>query len=46
MIIYLPVVIIKMGRQFKTLKAVMVLLGLGALQAVAALVWTDNLSTG
>lgn len=45
-IIYLPVVIIKMGRQFKTLKAVMVLLGLGALQAVAALVWTDNLSTG
>lgn len=45
-IIYLPVVIIKMGRQFRTLKAVVVLLALGALQAFAALFWTDNLSTG
>ncbi|HIS27114.1 MAG TPA: cell division protein FtsW [Candidatus Pullilachnospira intestinigallinarum] len=45
-IIYLPVVIIKMGRQFRTLKAVVVLLALGVLQAFAALFWTDNLSTG
>ena len=45
-IIYLPVVIIKMGRQIKTWKAVFVLLGLGGLQALAAFKLTDNLSTG
>lgn len=45
-IIYLPVVIIKMGRQVKTAKAVAVLLFLGALQGGAAFILTDNLSTG
>lgn len=45
-IIYLPVVIIKMGKQFRTAKAVVVLLILGGLQGAAALFWTDNLSTG
>ena len=45
-IIYLPVVIIKMGKQVKTLKAVMVLLILGAIQGGAAFILTDNLSTG
>lgn len=45
-IIYLPVVIIKMGRQVKTAKAVVVLLFLGALQGGAAFILTDNLSTG
>lgn len=45
-IIYLPVVIIKMGRQIKTWKAFWVLLGLGGLQALAAFKLTDNLSTG
>lgn len=45
-IIYLPVVIIKMGRQVKTLKAVIFLLFLGILQGGAAFVLTDNLSTG
>lgn len=45
-IIYLPVVIIKMGRQVKTGKAVIVLLVLGALQGGAAFILTDNLSTG
>ena len=45
-IIYLPVVIIKMGRQVKTLKAVILLLILGAIQGGAAFILTDNLSTG
>lgn len=45
-IIYLPVVIIKMGRQIKTWKAFWVLLGLGGLQALATFKLTDNLSTG
>lgn len=45
-IIYLPVVIIKVGRQIKTWKAFWVLLGLGGLQALAAFKLTDNLSTG
>ena len=45
-IIYLPVVIIKMGRKVKTLNAVLLLLFLGALQGGGALFFTDNLSTG
>ena len=45
-IIYLPVVIIKMGKKIKTRKAFWVLLGLGVLQALAAFKLTDNLSTG
>lgn len=44
-IIYLPVVIIKMGRRVKTRKAVCVLLALALVQAGAAFVFTDNLST-
>ncbi len=45
-IAYLPVVIISMGRKAKSLKAVAVLLFLGALQAGGAYILTDNLSTG
>jgi len=45
-IVYLPVVIISMGRQVKTLRAVAVLLLLGAVQAGGAYILTENLSTG
>lgn len=45
-ITYLPVVIISMGRKAKSLKAVLVLLFLGALQAGGAFILTENLSTG
>ncbi|MBS6196102.1 MAG: cell division protein FtsW [Clostridiales bacterium] len=45
-IIYLPVVIIKMGRQIKSWKAVAFLLFLGAVQGGSAFILTDNLSTG
>ncbi|HJD12852.1 MAG TPA: putative lipid II flippase FtsW [Candidatus Ruminococcus avistercoris] len=45
-ITYLPVVIISMGRKVKTLKGVLFLLLLGAIQAGAAYLLTDNLSTG
>lgn len=45
-IVYLPVVIISMGRKIKSLKAVGVLLGLGVIQAGAAYILTENLSTG
>lgn len=45
-IIYLPVVIIKMGRQMKTWKGVALLLFFGVLQGFGALYFTDNLSTG
>jgi len=37
--------IIKMGRRIKTLKACMVLLGVGGLLAFGAYQFTDNLST-
>lgn len=45
-IVYLPVVIILMGRRVKSLRAVVVLLLLGAVQAGGAYILTDNLSTG
>lgn len=45
-IIYLPVAIITLGRQVKSLKAVGVLLGLGIIQGGGAFLLTDNLSTG
>ncbi|NCB91297.1 MAG: cell division protein FtsW [Clostridia bacterium] len=45
-IIYLPVIIIKMGKQVRTIKAVGMLLFFGALQGGAAFILTDNLSTG
>lgn len=45
-IIYLPVVIIKMGKQVRSLKAVIVLLILGIIQGGGAFYLTDNLSTG
>lgn len=45
-IIYLPVVIIKMGRQMKTWKGVALLLFFGVIQGFGALYFTDNLSTG
>lgn len=44
-ILFLPVLIIKMGRSIKTLRGVCVLLFFGALQAAAAKIFTDNLST-
>ena len=44
-IIFVPVVIIKMGRRFRGLKAIMPPLILGLLQAIAAYVFTENLST-
>ena len=45
-ILYLPVVIIQMGRKVATLKGVAILLGFGALQAMGAFLLTSNLSTG
>ena len=45
-ILYLPVVIIRMGRKAATLKGVGTLLLFGALQAFGALILTDHLSTG
>lgn len=44
-ILFLPVVIIKMGKQIKSLKAVCLLLLIGGIQALGAKVFTDNLST-
>lgn len=44
-ILFLPVVIIKMGKQVKSLKAVCLLLIVGGIQALGAKVFTDNLST-
>ena len=44
-IVCLPYMIIKMGRRIKTLKACMVLLGVGGLLAFGAYQFTDNLST-
>lgn len=44
-ILFLPVVIIKMGKQVRSLKAVAILLIVGGLQALGAKVFTDNLST-
>lgn len=45
-IVYLPVVIISMGRTVKTLRGVAFLLVLGAVQAGGAFILTQNLSTG
>lgn len=45
-IVFLPVMIISMGRKMKTLKGVAVLLFLGVIQAGGAYLLTDNLSTG
>lgn len=44
-IITLSYLIVKMGKRVKTLKATMVLLGAGGIQALFAYVFTDNLST-
>ena len=44
-ILFLPFVILKMGRSAARKKAVAVLLGIGLIQAVGAFVLTDNLST-
>lgn len=44
-ILFLPMVIIKMGKQVKTLKAFCILMVIGGMQAVGAKVFTDNLST-
>lgn len=45
-IVYLPVIIIKMGRQVKSMKAVAVLLVFAVIPALGAWILTDNLSTG
>ena len=45
-IIYMPILVIKMGKQVKQLRAVIWLLIFGMIQAGAAFVFTDNLSTG
>ena len=44
-IITLSYLIVKMGQRVETLKATMVLLGMGGIQALFAYVFTDNLST-
>lgn len=44
-IVCLSYMIVEMGKQVKTLKACMVLAGVGGFQALLAYVWTDNLST-
>lgn len=44
-ILFIPVVIIKMGKQIKSFKAVFLLLLIGGMQALGAKVFTDNLST-
>lgn len=45
-ITFIPYMVIKMGRQVKTLKACMILLVIGGIQAGLAYLFTDNLSTG
>lgn len=45
-IVYLPVLIIKMGKKVKSLKAVLLLLFFGGVQGAGAFILTDNLSTG
>lgn len=44
-ILFLPVVIVKMGKNMKTWKAFFVVLGLGAITSFLTFVFTDNLST-
>ena len=44
-ILFIPVVIIKMGKQIKSFKAVFLMLLIGGMQALGAKVFTDNLST-
>ena len=44
-IITLSYLIVKLGKRVETLKATMVLLGMGGIQALFAYVFTDNLST-
>lgn len=44
-ILFLPVVIIKMGKQVRTVQAFFILLLLGGVQALGAKIFTDNLST-
>ncbi|WP_230406894.1 FtsW/RodA/SpoVE family cell cycle protein [Blautia liquoris] len=44
-IVFIPTVIIKMGKQMKSLKAVVILLIIGGIQAFGAKFLTDNLST-
>ncbi len=44
-ILFVPMAIIKMGKQMRSLKAVVILLAIGGIQAFGAKVLTDNLST-
>ena len=45
LILYLPYIILKMGKNMRTIRAKAIVLGLGVLQALAAWILTDNLST-
>ena len=45
LILYLPYIILKMGKNMRTSRAKAIVLGLGVLQALAAWILTDNLST-
>jgi len=44
-IVFIPLVVIKMGKNVKGIKGVCYLLSIGMIQACAAFVFTDNLST-
>lgn len=44
-ILFLPLLIVKMGKQIRSVKAVFLLLMVGGIQAIGAKVFTDNLST-
>ena len=45
-ILYLPVVVIRMGRKIETWKGTLILAGFGFLQAFATYILTENMSTG
>lgn len=44
-IVCIPYMVIRMGRQIRTLKATVILIGMGVILAGSAYVFTDNLST-
>lgn len=45
-IMFLPMVILKMGRKYKSMKGQILILAMGGIQALGALFFTENLSTG
>lgn len=44
-ILFMPLLVVKMGKQIRSVKAVFLLFMVGGLQAIGAKVFTDNLST-